>query len=417
MFCGECGAKNKNTDAFCSECGAPLVHEEETKQTTTNVVKKPRQPMSKKNKIIVAVIAAIVVVLGLGYKLGSDMTSPKAIAEDYIKAVVNRDSDRLYKYLEIEGDKTFVSKEIFKEVTIANTSDDDSNQIENYKITEVEYGDGKLTAKVKFTYTVKGSTREKTEYVNLIKAKDKKYFIFDSWKIADLSSESLIMKNYEIKTPKGSIVTFSGVELTEKYLDKDESTSTLDVYVLPQVFTTTNTVKAKLSNGIEIEDNATPSSYYSTYTVSFDEDNLTEAAKEKITNRIKDSLTTIYTNAIEGKQFSEFKSNFEHGNLNLTDLETHYTSFLTDITTSTNKLTSINFTTITITNLELNDDGNMKVRIKANYDYSINYTGWDDEINTHSDSDYDYMNFVIAFDNNEYYLVDVDSLESYFSRY
>lgn len=47
MYCSECGAKNKKTDAFCSECGHPLVQEEEKQEVTTKVVK-DKKPMSKK---------------------------------------------------------------------------------------------------------------------------------------------------------------------------------------------------------------------------------------------------------------------------------------------------------------------------------------------------------------------------------
>ena len=415
MFCGECGAKNNKEDRFCSECGAPL-EQEEAQETTTNVVKKPRQPMSKKNKIIVAVIAAIVVVLGIGYKVGSDMTSPKSIASDYIKAVVSNDSDRLYKYLEIEGDKTFVSKKIFNEL-MSNTDDSNSSSIENYKITNVEYGDGKLTAKVYFTYTIKGSSLEKTSSISLTKQKDKKFIIFDNWKISDLSTDSTIIKDYKIKVTKGSTVTFAGVKLTDKYLDKEESTSKIDVYSLPQVFTTKTTLKAELPSGLEIEEEVTPSSYYSTHTVTFDEDSLTEAAKEKITEKSKEVLTTIYESAIANKQFSEIKSSFEHGNLDLTDLETNYNSFVSNLTNSSNTLTSITLTNLTLYDLDLNDDGYLEIEFRVNYNYSISYANWDDEVQTHHDSDSDYMTVVLAYDNGEYYLVDFDSLDYYFSRY
>ena len=414
MFCGECGTKNKKGDRFCLECGAPLVEEAVT-ETTTNVVTKPRQPMSKKNKIIVAVIAAVVLVLGIGYKVGSDMTNPKAVALDYIQASISQDGGKLYKYLELEGDKTFVSKKIFKELLKSNNTQ--ASKIENYKITDVEYGDGKLTAKVKFTYTMKESSSEKTSSISLTKQKDKKLLFFDDWKITDATASTAVIKDYKIKVTKDSIVTYAGVKLTDKYLDKDSSTSTLDVYKLPQVFATKTVLKAKLPSGMEIEEEVTPSSYYSTHTVSFDEDSLTEKAKEKITSKAKEVLTTIYTNAIANKQFSDIKSNFKHGKLDLTDLETNYNSFLAKLSSSTNTLTSITFTNVTLSDLELNSDGYLETEVKVNYDYSISYTSWSDEVKTHSDSDYDYMTIILAYDKDAYYLVDIDELDYYFSRY
>lgn len=414
MFCGECGAKNKKDDRFCLECGAPLVHEEE-KENVTNTVVKTRQPMSKKKKIIVAVVAIIVVILGIGYKVGSDMTNPKNIAKDYIQATIDQDGEKLYKYLVLEGDKTFVSKEIFKELLKENNSD--SLKVENYKITDVEYGDGKLTAKVNFTYTMEGSSSENTSSINLTKQKDKKFLVFDNWKISDFTSTSTTMKDYKIKVTKGSTVTYAGVKLTDKYLDKDESTSKLDVYKLPLVFTTETVLKTVLPSGMEIEEAVTPSSYYSTHTVSFDEDNLTDAAKEKIVTKTKEALTTIYTNAIAGKQFSEIKSNFEHDGLDLTNLEANYNDFVSDLKDAYNTLTSMTFTNLTLSDLELNDDGCLEVEVKANYDYTVSYTSWSDEVMTHEDSDYDYMSIVLTYDDGEYYLSDIDSLEDYFYRY
>lgn len=416
MFCGECGAKNNQGDRFCIECGSPLVQEEIQVNNTTNVVKKPRQPMSKKNKIIIAVVAAIVVVLGAGYKVGSDMTSPKVIAKDYIEATINQDADKLYKYLEFEGDTTFVSKKIFKELMENNSGK--STEIENYKITGVEYGEGKLTAQVNFTYTLKGSSTERTDSVDLIKQKDKKFILFDNWKIADLSVDEATMKDYKIKVNKGSQVTYAGVKLTDKYLDKNDSTSKLDVYKLPLVFTTKTTIKAVLSNGMEIEETVTPSSYYSTHTVSFDEDSLSEASKEKILAKAKESLTSIYTNAIARKQFSDIKSSYEYNGLDLTALETTYTSFLSSLESASSTLTSITFNTLTISDLELNKDGNLELDVRANYDYTVSYTSWgSEEVQTHDDSDYSYITVVLGYDKGSYYLVNFDDLDTYFSRY
>lgn len=412
MFCGECGAKNKKNDLFCSECGKPLVHEEEV---NNSIEKTPRQPMSKKTKIIIAVVLAVAIILGIGYKVGTDLTSPKSVAEDYIKAIISMDGNKLYKYLELEGDKTFVSKKIFNE--LLKNNDTKTSEIENYKITEVEYGDGKLTAKVKFTYTVKGSTSEKTDTINLSKQKEKKFLIFDNWEIADLTADSATMKDYKIKVAKGSTVTYAGVKLVDKYLNKDESTSKLDVYNLPQVFTTKTKLKAILPNGIEIEEEVTPSSYRSYHTVTFDEDSITDSVKEKLTDKAKSVLTTIYTNAIAKKQFSDIKSNFEHGKLDLSDLETNYNDLVTDLSESSTTLTSINFTNVTLSDLELDDDGNLELEVKVNYDYSVSYTSFSDEEKTHNDTAYDYMTLTFVYEKGNYYLINADELDYYFSRY
>lgn len=412
MFCGECGAKNKKTDAFCQECGAPLTQEvKEEKNTTVQKVVKPRQPMSKKNKIIVAIIAVVVVVLGIGYKVLSDMTSPKSIAKDYIQATINQDGNKLYKYLELDGDKTFVSKKIFTE--LLKNSMGDTN-VSNYKITDVEYGSNGLTAKVKFVYTMKDSSSEEDGYVSLVKEKGKKYLIFDNWKLADMSSSNMVVKDYKIQVAKGAKVTYAGIELTDKYMDKKSTDSNMDVYILPQVFTTTATLKAVLPSGFEIEENVTPSSYSNVHTVSFNEDNLTDDAKNKIIDKSKNVLMTLYESAISEKEFSEIKGSFEHNGVDLKKLEKSYSGFLSNMKSAYRTLTSIEFTDISIYDLELTDDGFLEVELSLNFDYSTKYTSWSDEVITDSDDDYDYVYLTFTYDNGEYYLVNFDSLQYYF---
>lgn len=416
MFCSECGAENQKEDFFCAECGAPLVQEQEEQrqEVVTPEVTKTKQPMSKKSKIILGVLSILVLLLVVGYKMGSDATSPKKIVSNYIDASIQQDSEQLYQYLEIDGDKTFVSKKIFGDLLKENSTE--ASTIENYKITGVEYGDGKLTAKVSYTYTMKDSTKEQTGTVNLTKKKEKKLFLFDDWKITDAKATTAIIENYTIKATKGSILTYAGVKLTDRYLDKEKTTSKLDVYVLPQVFATKTTLKSVLPSGMEVEESVTPSSYYNIHTVSFSKNNLTEASREKIIGKAKEVLTTIYTNAIVKKPFSEFKSSFEYENIDLTNLETNYNTLVAALEGNTATLTSINFKDASIYSLRLTNEGYLEVEVKTNYTYVVNYTGLDNEVKTSEKSTYAYMTVILSYDQGEYHAVDVDDLKSYFYR-
>ena len=77
--------------------------------------------MSKKKKICISLCAAIIIVLLFGYNLTSERLSPKGVAKDYVKALINNDIDALYGYLNLDGDKTFTSKKKFKELLFINT--------------------------------------------------------------------------------------------------------------------------------------------------------------------------------------------------------------------------------------------------------------------------------------------------------
>ena len=414
MFCGECGTKNKKGDAFCKECGSKL----ESVEVTTNKTKKevsnaPKKPMAKSTKIIIGVVAVVVAALVALFIILGNITNPKHVAKEYIQAVVNKDGNKLYNYLNIEGDSTFVSKNVFNNYIKEKIKDD---AVTNYKITDVEYSTGKLQATVRFTYTTKNSSSEKTGKVTLTKDKSKKYLFFDNWKIND-SIDTAVVKDYTLKVTKGSTLTYGGIKVDKKYLDSSKSSTEYDVYVLPQVFGYETVVKAVLPSGLEIEEKVTPSTYYSTHTVSFDEDTLTDAAKNKIIEVAKKDLNTIYTSAIAKKSFADIKSNFDVKGIDLTKFEQSYNNFVTKLGNESNILTSFTVTNASIYDIDLDSNGYLEVEFKVNYDYAIKYTDYSNNEKTHSDSDYDYMTVTLTYKNGTYYLVNINELETYFSRY
>lgn len=405
MYCGECGTKNNLDDLYCKECGSKLESNLKSKKV------KEKKPISKSTKVLIGVIA-IIIALIVGFMITfSILTSPKKIANDYIKAYVSQDANKLYNYLKLDGDKTFVSKKIFTDIM----KDKKDSNIDNYTITGVEYSSSKLKATVNFKYTLKDSHTEKSGYIVLTKQKSKKFLFFDNWQI-DENLSVTVVNNYTIKVLKDAKISFGGVKLTEKYLDKKESSSKYDVYVLPQVFAFKTVIKATLKNGFEIEDAVTPSSYYSIYTVNIDENSLSSKEKKKIVTLAKSSLNNIYSSAIANKPFSEIKSSFENKNVDITSLEKDYNDFLQKLSNSFSTLTSFSIDDISIYDIDMEDE-NMQVELKVNYDYEIKYKDFSDQEKTKKNSDYDYMTITLTYDNGNFYLVGLDDLETYFSRY
>lgn len=405
MYCGECGTKNNLDDLYCKECGSKLESNLKSKKV------KEKKTISKSTKVLIGVIA-IIIALIVGFMITfSILTSPKKIANDYIKAYVSQDANKLYNYLKLDGDKTFVSKKIFTDIM----KDQKDSNIDNYTITGVEYSSSKLKATVNFKYTLKDSHTEKSGYIVLTKQKSKKFLFFDNWQI-DENLSVTVVNNYTIKVLKDAKISFGGVKLTEKYLDKKESSSKYDVYVLPQVFAFKTVIKATLKNGFEIEDAVTPSSYYSIYTVNIDENSLSSKEKKKIVTLAKSSLNNIYSSAIANKPFSEIKSSFENKNVDITSLEKDYNDFLQKLSNSFSTLTSFSIDDISIYDIDMEDE-NMQVELKVNYDYEIKYKDFSDQEKTKKNSDYDYMTITLTYDNGNFYLVGLDDLETYFSRY
>ena len=403
MYCGECGAKNENGSAFCESCGAKLENINPVKE------EKKKSSMSKSNKIIVLTVCVVIaLIVGLGI-LFSNLTNPKNVAKDYIQAIVEQDGNKLYKYLEIEGDTTFASKKVLNEILKENKED---SNVSNYTITDVTYSTGKLQATVNFKYTLKGSSSEKSSSVTLSKQKNKKFLFFDNWKVN--GTKVATVQDFTLKVTKGSEVYYGGIKVTSKYKDSKKSTSSYDAYVLPNVFSYKTSIKAKLPSGMEIEDSVTPSTYYSTYTVKFSSDNLSDKEKDKIVKTGKEGISKIYQAAMTNKSFADIKSDFAKEGLDLTNLEKSYTTLAKSLSASSYKLTSFKVTDAEIYYAKLNSDGNLEVELKVSYEYETKYKSFSGEEKTNKNDSYTYMTVVLGSEKGSYYLIDTKYLKSYF---
>ena len=395
MYCSECGKEIKKGSKFCGECGAQL--------------KQNKKFNLKDNKLFI-IIAAIVIVLVGTFITFKNITSPKHVASKYIKASINKDSNALYSLLDLDGDKTFISKKTFKKIIESNSND---SNIENYKIGEVTYGASNLSAKVKFTYTTKGGSSENNRYIILNKDKDKKFLFFDKWTISDYNATNIILKDYKIIVPKDTKVTYGGVKVSSKYLDKENSNEKIDVYKLPQVFIAKTDIEVTLSNGIKVKEEVRPSVILKQYQLKLTGNNLSEEDTKKITKASKESLELVYKSAIDDKSFDEIKSNFNAKDL--TNLEKSYTSFSKSLNShSTVKLTSISFDDLDIYSVTINDDGNLVISLKTKFTYKVTYPTLDVVKEVEPKTTTNYFTLVFDISSKNYNLVDFKNLKTYF---
>lgn len=413
MYCGECGAKLEKDATFCSECGTKV---EQPKQKTPPKEPParqvtPKKPMSKAKKITLAVCAVVIVVLFLGYNHLSEKFGPKGVAKEYVEAVMNKDSNALYGYLNIEGDKTFVSKEQFKEAMESLQSD---QEITNYRIDSVTYGDGKLSARVKISYTVKDAQSEGTEFVYLTKSKKKKYLIFDTWELKE-DFGSILVKDYEIKVPTDSKITVGDVELGEKYLNKKDSSKIWDVYTIPQIFSTEVEIKTIIA-GFEVVKKVTPSSF--SYTASLELDSLSRENVEKLEGQTKADVTTLYQNLIEKKNWDAVKESYDFKEADLEELQEEYESLYESVAENSSRtLKNFEVTSMKINALSTEDDGIIRVGVKFNYNYTIDYKRYDDSIEEKTGKNSSNSTLYYKYSDGVLKLVDASYLVSYFSVY
>ena len=362
MFCGECGTKNKKGSKFCEECGAKLGTKEEEKEEV-KVERKERKPLTKKQKTLGIILVVLVAIVFGGYKFLEYQTSPKKVVENYLKAVNSADYKKLYKYSNYDGDKTFISQKLFIEIMKEENKD---SKVGNYVVGDVTYENGNLNA----TVTV-NTTEQKQMSVKLTKGIDKKYFIFDNWTITDASAFGLkTVKNYKIKVPEGTELTFAGIKVTKKYKieekkDKD-SASKLVVYELPQVFVAKTKATAKYATSTKKFD-LSPTSYNNSYTLTMDEEDFNKDDTKKILDKSKDIIQALMTGIKDGKDFKDVKEAAGLDELTKSAYDKKATSY----SRYNRKLEAFEITDGEIKDITC-EDGYIKARVSVTYKYSTN---------------------------------------------
>lgn len=398
LFCPECGKKNEAGAKFCEFCGAKM---EDNTQTVTPKEVKPHRPMKKSTKILIIIIVAIVVILVAAYLILSNNYKPSKVAEDYFVALADKDTDKLYNYLDIKENE-FTTKKIFSEVF----DEEEDTELLNYKVESETISSDGLSATVTINYTLKDDKEPSSAVIYLVKDKNNNLLIFDNWKISN--QESLVVEDYVIRTIKGSSLKLEGVDVDKKYLDEN-SNSDYDVYTIPSLFRGDYDATVTLENGLSFESTLSVDSYGSANLTNLELDDENEEAFETEISKV---VSNLYSSAMEQKNFSDIKSTYEYEGADLTDLEDAYDSFKNSI--GSGNLTRLEVSGIDIQRDSITDEGYIFVTVEIDYDYTVK-SSYNDETYDNTDSDIAYLTF--DYYDNSYKLIDMSSMQTYFSRY
>lgn len=254
MYCPECGAKNEAESLFCGVCGIPLYGKSDNSPETP--VQKPTKgenvakmaipvtkgmpdnegnpitmnpPIRKGTKIIlVEVIILIVLLIGCS-SYAKKLFGPEFFANAYFKALSDGDMNTVYRNLDVE-ESQFLSSDMFQKY--ADMWED--SDVTNYKVT-CQYNsslkENYVTANI--IYRTKDAEDDLSYSIPLEKQKDKKYFLFDSWKV---QSNSLIVNEYSIFVPTGATVTVGGIVLEDSYIKQPENEMGQTEYCINGIF-------------------------------------------------------------------------------------------------------------------------------------------------------------------------------------
>lgn len=119
-FCSNCGAKVVEGHQFCAECGEQVKKAYSNQTSSSSKLKQPtqmavptmqsderkiqnslKQPLfkNKKSKFLTIIGIAVISLLAGGYYFVKEMTSPNAVAENFIEALNEKDASAIKKYI------------------------------------------------------------------------------------------------------------------------------------------------------------------------------------------------------------------------------------------------------------------------------------------------------------------------------
>lgn len=414
MFCEKCGTKNKKNANFCKECGAKLnkstkevenievVVAEEVKEKPVYKEVKPEKNKKNRKKFLIIILVIILVILLASTLIFANSLKPKFVAEKYFVALMDDDEETLYKYLGLE-DRGITSKKVFEEV-YDNEEDED---LLNYKVVSENISESGLDARVVIQYTLEndGKTKEKT--INLVKDKNKTLLFFDKWIIADKSS--IVINDNNLKVPKDATVKLENIIIDKSYIDKN-SKKDYDNYVIPQMFQGEYFAVVTLKNGIVLTSDIKVGNSGVTDLLSL---KASDSVEKELEKNLEKTIDSLYTSAIENKEFKDISSDYKYENSDLSKLEESYNDFVDSLSDT---LVKFKVSEIDILSCEVTNQGYLNVTVDVEYDYTVKYSFLGQEETKEKDSE-DKMNFVFDYSNNEYKLVDFNELATYFSRY
>ena len=199
----------------------------------TAPVHRPRKPLKKpgKNHIIAAVEALLLVIAIVVFcVVGTSRTSPTRVAEQYFRAVLDGDWERICQLADVP-DSPFLTREAFDRCLgeyeiyqreLANLSASQERDYED----QGTMGDYVREVEVEFMY--KDSPEVYTEDLTLMRGDSRELFFFQGWKVVD--NMPFLVRDFQVEVPTGATLVVDGLVADESMCQ--EHLQSTDVYQL-----------------------------------------------------------------------------------------------------------------------------------------------------------------------------------------
>lgn len=422
MFCSECGTKNNEGATFCQECGAKLGQQVSTENVenltngenvttvmntenvtnSSNVEVLNTTPKSKvdfvgfikKNKIAVIIGGVVICLIAAYFIINSTVYSAENFVLKYAQAVISEDVKAQIEFADVYGESDFVTEKVInnkykdqklkKIEQIRVLSDNEvkklgSSILKNDTIkdavesilgtTDTSSVSGLASSLAKtyvVEYILEGGTSSKYMTVMITEHGDKNLLVFNKWKAL---GNDVISRNVVVTATKDATVTIDGVKVSNKYLDKEESSSDEAVYNVGTVLKEDVVIGVTLKNGLSFtrtvdtydKKDIDLTSYYSL--------DLSSKSKKEVASVVK-KFTEVYVGgAVKNEAFENVKSNDSISDKLSGDssFESDYNSLVARYDTVA--IESFNIKTVDVTSATLSSSGVVTVRTKIEYDY------------------------------------------------
>lgn len=430
MFCEKCGTKIEDNSLYCENCGAKIEHDRIEKnevkidatiesevhsdignnaeseanakqndimkpETKTNMKQIPQSevvynpvtqinkeqpdiaqpyvtrapvykaPMQKGKRIFIAEIILLVILAVVFYKVGEKQYSPETVADNYFKAEAAGDWEQLYEMMDLP-DSPLMTAELF-----ANTMQSTKvRDITNYTVeagADLFGGDKDIVRDFTCEFVVKGKSGTSTENISVVKQQEKKWLIFDEWKV---SPSDNVVDNFAVYIPFDANAAIAGIDLNELDSNPQKEGSRLK-YILPQMFEGKYEIRVNAPYRAEYADSVDVTPYNNTYYADnmMLESNILETVEPICT----EFLEKYYENSlIEGNSYEQFVESVKHI-ISENYEESYNYEKAANLLNYNEKVTKMNIKSITYSyNYKgQTDDGNLTIAVNANVNYSI----------------------------------------------
>ena len=391
LYCEHCGKKIDEDSIFCTYCGEKVKKEE----------KKPQKTEERKKKTEPKILLMIILILLFGFIFYHELTyfnSAENAIHQYLKDWKNKNYDSILNTLNIES-TDFTSKTML----IKSLKEKKELQMFDYQIHSCDYETDKKEAKCYITYQTESNGITYEKVYQLERQEKNRLWIFAEWKVKNKEIE--ILEDWTIYLPKDSIAELEQVDLTP-YRNIEKDKDGFEAYTIDKIFKGNYELNLKLNTGMILNSHIKIKN--SEYNYQFNMQDISEEYKNEIKKIGEELISEIYTGIIEKKEFKDLSSNYD-----IDPIKSNYEKVKKEIEQEIT-LTKFSLNEIKVTNVKIEENGNLICTYQMNYQYTFQYKKEGKDLEHTGESNDTF--YITMKDANLSEIEKIESLVTYFSK-